>query len=951
MKPIHLTMSAFGPYSGVENIDFKKFDNGLFLITGDTGSGKTTIFDAVVFALYGEASGNIRKSNMLRSDFADEDTETFVELVFQNNGKEYYIKRIPEYLRKKKRGEGYIKKSGEAVIKFPDGRVVSKYNDVTKEVTDILGVTKEQFTNIAMIAQGDFMKLILAKTEDRSKIFRNIFNTGRFLGIQENLLSEMKKRYVLNKDFENSIFQYERDTVCDSNSSYYNFYKNLLENRDINEIEDFIELVSDVISKDEENKKKIKENKVIYEKFSDIFNELVALYKDVESLTKKLQELESKSALNETDLSELEREIVEYKKDITIRDKKYIEVSQLKDKLEEYEALDKVSREKDDCEKKKKSLSDKLKKSEALCEKSEQRLSELKDITGRINDSKLKNSEDEINLNKYLEKSKLLNEINDKYIEKERLKEIYEELKSDFQVKENILELSKAEADKKEKLFMREQAGIMAMDLSEGEKCPVCGSVTHPEKAVLSMDSPTQEEVKKAKLSVEKNTRILQKAADKCSHAKGQLEKAVEEYNIKINIAKDVQWDISWDNDISIISKIKENTDKVITEIKQNISQRNDFIKKYDNLSELIKEESKIYDNAISERDRCKEEERLCEINLISIKADYENIKKGLKFDTIKEANKEIKDLEKYINSYDKQLKDMENKRNRLISEKAGYAAEVKIYEKDKKSTEKKINEKLRISEDRLREYNYENENFELFMEHKDIGIIKSIKSDVDRDKDKADKCMADCEYRIKINKTALSNIRSVIKNREAVIDEYRIYKKLSDVSNGNISGKDKITFERYVQGTYFEYIIAAANKRLAEMTEGRYELLKRKDNNLKSQSGLELDIKDAYTGKVRSVNTLSGGEAFKASLSMALGLSDVVQGCVGGIKIDSMFIDEGFGSLDKESLEQAIGILDRLGCGDRMIGIISHVNELGDWIDRKIVVEKSHSGSNVKFL
>lgn len=951
MKPIHLTMSAFGPYSGVESIDFQKFDKGLFLITGDTGSGKTTIFDGIVFALYGEASGNIRQSNMLRSDFADEDTETFVELVFQNNGKEYYIKRIPEYLRKKKRGEGYTKKSGEAVMKFPDGRIVSKYTDVTKEVTDILGVTKEQFSNIAMIAQGDFMKLILADTKERSKIFRNIFNTGRFLGIQERLEKEMKSRYVSNKEFENSIFQYERDTVCVSNSSYYNFYKNLLDNRDINEIEDFIELVSDVISEDEKNKKKIREDKAIYEKLSDIFNELLDLYKDFESDTKKLQELEKKSDLKDATLSELETKIAEHNKNKSIRDKKYIEVSQLKEKLEEYEALDRISGKKDEYDKKKKSLEKKIKKAETLCKKSEQRLSELKDITVRINDSKLKNSEDEIDLHKNLEKSKLLNEIIDKYMEKERIKGLYEELKTDFQIKENILESSKAEADKKEKLFMREQAGIMASDLSEGQKCPVCGSLTHPEKAVLSMDSPTQEEVKKAKLSVEENTQILHKAADKCSHTKGQLEKAEEEYNIKINMAKDVQWDISWDNDIGSIIKIKENTDKIISEIKHNIKERNDFISQYNNLSELIEEENKAYNSAVSETGSCKEEERLCEIDFISVKAEYENIKKGLKFDTKGEANKEIKELEKYINSYDKQLKDMENKCSELAKEKAGYAAEVKVYEKDKKSIEKKINEKLRISEDRFREYKYRNENFELFRENKDISIIKGIKSDVEREKDKADKCMADCEYRIKINKTALSNIRSVMKNREAIIDEYRTYKKLSDVSGGNMSGRDKITFERYVQGTYFEYIIVAANKRLAEMTEGRYELLKRKDNNLKSQSGLELDIKDAYTGKVRSVNTLSGGEAFKASLAMALGLSDVVQGCVGGIKIDSMFIDEGFGSLDKESLEQAIGILDRLGCGDRMIGIISHVNELGDWIDRKIVVEKSHSGSKVKFL
>lgn len=969
MKPIYLKMSAFGPYSGVESIDFKKLDKGLFLIMGDTGSGKTTIFDGIVFALYGEASGNIRQSNMLRSDFADEETDTFVEFIFQNNGKEYYIKRSPEYPRKKKRGEGYTKKSVEALMKFPDGRIVSKYSDVTKEVTDILGVTKEQFTNIAMIAQGDFMKLILANTEERSKIFRDIFNTRKFLGIQKQLESEMKTRYISNKEFENSIFQYEGDTICDDNSIYYDSYKKLLEDRDINVVNDFIELLVSIISEDEENKKSIKESKSIYEKLSDILNELIGLYKENELNKKKLQELDDKSAINERSSSELQKEIITHEADRATRDEKYIEVSQLNSKLEEYEESDRIFGEKQEYEKKKKSIEDNLKKAETIWRESEKKLQELKDINIKVNDNILKNKEYEISLNEYVSKNKLLSEIIDKYKETEELKSHYKVLKKDYQTKENILKLAKEEADRKEILFFREQAGIMARDLSEGEKCPVCGSVTHPKKAMISINAPTQEEVKNAKSLVEDNTQILQDAADKCSHTKGLLEKAVEEYDIKINLAREVQWneiqlkelqlneykpkEIQWDidlwkNGINLVSEIKKKIEEKIAEMKINIKQSNDFISRYDNISELIEKEKKIYDKAVSDTEKYKTEERECEIQLVSVNADYDNIKKGLKFSTKGEAKNEIKILEKFISSYDKKSKEIDDKNSRLINEKTSYAAEMKLYEKEKKSIAKKINEKLKILDERYGENKHISNSFELFKQHKDIDIIRSIKSDVEKDKDRIDKSLANCEYRIKNNKNTLSKIKSGMKDREEVINEYRMYKKLSDVSNGMITGKEKITFERYVQGTYFEYIIKAANKRLAEMTDGRYELLKRKDNNLKSQAGLELDIKDAYTGKTRSVNTLSGGEAFKASLSMALGLSDVVQRCVGGIKIDSMFIDEGFGSLDKESLEQAIGILSRLGMGDRMIGIISHMNELGEWIDKKIVIEKSHNGSRV---
>lgn len=949
MKPIHLTMSAFGPYSGVESVDFTKFDKGLFLITGDTGSGKTTIFDGIVFALYGEASGNIRQSNMLRSDFADEETDTFVEFVFQNNGKEYYIKRSPEYFKKKKRGEGYTKKSGEAVIKFPDGRIVSKYKDVTNEVTDILGVTKEQFTNIAMIAQGDFMKLILAKTDERSKIFRDIFNTGRFLDIQKKLDSEMKNRYVANKDSENSILQYERDVICSDSSWYYDSYKKLIDDHNINMLDGFMEILEAIITEDEENRKNIKESRNVYEKLSDIFNEIIELYKKKESDKKKLQELEDKSAKNEISISELKKEIAMHQADRVLRDEKNAEVSKLNNKLEEYEELDRVIDKKQKCEQKKKSIGDELKKSVTLCDKAEKKLCELKDISNKVSDNILKNKEYELSLSKYLSEDKLLSEIIDKYNETENLKSDYEALKKDYNAKENILRLSKEEADRKEILFLREQAGIMARDLTEGEKCPVCGSVTHPEKAVVSINAPTQNEVENAKELVENNTKILREAADKCSHSKGLLEKAVEEYNIKLNHAKD-NWDTAlWNNDINIISEIKAELGKNISELKISIKQSDDFVNKYSNISELIEKEQKAYDKAVSDMEKYKQEERECEIQLVSVKSDYENIKKGLKFSAKEEAKKKIRLLEKFISSYDKHSKDIDDKNIRLTEEKAGYATEIKLYKKEIKSIEKSIDEKFKILYEKYGDNKYTGESLKIFKENEDTGIIKNVRTDVEKEKSVIDKNLTECEHRIKNNKSALTKIKSVIKDRESVVNEYQMYKKLSDVANGTVAGRDKITFERYVQGTYFEYIIMAANKRLAEMTEGRYELLKRKDNNLKSQSGLELDIKDAYTGKIRSVNTLSGGEAFKASLSMALGLSDVVQRCAGGIKLDSMFIDEGFGSLDRESLEQAIGILDRLGKGDRMIGIISHVNELGEWIDKKIIIEKSHNGSRVK--
>lgn len=935
MKPISLTMSAFGPYSGVERIDFRQLDKGLFLIMGDTGSGKTTIFDGIVFALYGEASGSIRQSSMLRSDFAEEETETFVELTFENYGKTYYIKRSPEYFRKKKRGEGYTKKAGEAVLQCPDGRVISKYSDVTAEVTEILGVTKEQFTNIAMIAQGDFLKLILAKTEERSKIFRDIFNTGRFLNVQKKLEQEMKERYAANKTFENSIFQYAGDTTCDVHSEYYPQYRNLLEERNIHAMEVFTELIEKIILEEEQNQKTIEDRKDKKEKELESINDMLRLWKEYQENEQKLQELHRKVEENERAAAELSEERIILQQDKAMREETYLKVSQLTSQLEEYALLDKTYQEKETCSRQKKEIVDKLKQCDTEKKKAEKELETLNDIRHKFNDSVLQQKEYEIRYQEYAVKDKLLTDLSDKYSEAERIRRDYEAAKADYLEQEVILREAKEDADRKEALFLREQAGIMAEDLAEGEKCPVCGSLEHPAKAVISANAPTQEEVKRAKTFVETNRAALQQAAEKCSHTKGLLEKAAEEYERRLYEAGEVQ-------SIHQIKNMKQQIEQDILAIKRDMQKVNDFIQKYEHIEEWIDKQKRDFDALVSDREKYQQMQKECEVQFVSLETMYENIRKGLKFAARKEADREIKVLEKFIHNYDKRLNDMTEQEYKLTRERTRYDTEIKLYTKEKQSNGRKLRNALnRLAEN---DSSMQADIFdETYMEQ-----LKHMKSDTEKDISKLEKCAGNCEYRIRSNKNAVSRIRSGMKEREAVLAELLMYQKLSNVANGTISGKEKITFERYVQGTYFEYIIMAANKRLAEMTEGRYELLKRKDNNLRSQAGLELDIKDAYTGKIRSVNTLSGGEAFKAALSMALGLSDVVQSYAGGIRIDSMFIDEGFGSLDRESLEKAIQILNRLGNGERMIGIISHVNELGEWIDKKLMIEKSSSGSRI---
>ncbi|MDY2607765.1 MAG: SMC family ATPase [Lachnospiraceae bacterium] len=956
MKPIYLEMSAFGPYSNVENVDFTRINNELFLISGDTGSGKTTIFDAIVFALYGEASGNIRQSNSLRSDFADDDTETYVELTFECNGKEYYIRRSPEYLRKKKKGTGYTKKAADAILKYPDGRVVTKASDVTDNVVDLMGITKEQFTNIAMIAQGDFLKLILAKTDDRSKIFRDIFNTGKYLDIQSRLKTEMFERKEINSKFEESIFQYENDTVCDEASEYSKEHKLMISEKNINSIDEFIKLIDKIIESDKRVKIQADDKRKKYDELHKNISELIRLYKEKTDKSAEIEKLKSTIIKDNSAIEETTRALDEHNAKRDERDKNFILYNEINSKLDEYEKLDITIKKELELRENNEKQNAGLIKLEKETEKLKKDLDNLKSLEKEYHNILKLLNEYKLNQNDCVNKNTLLEELIKRKQNIEKLYKSLEKEKQKYLEKEKNVDNAKAIADKTEKSFLRAQAGIMAKDLEEGKKCPVCGSLTHPEPAKLSLEAATQEEVKEKKKIAEDLVKELEKVGSDCSHIKGKLEtekSMYEESGKKISDLVDY-------NDYKEVESLSDKFKCEIAELNSKILKYNQFIHENDNISDkIIKCEEKISSNA----SKIQSATDKINVNLIEIaktNTEVEKIKQGLKYPTKQAAQTEINRLNAEIKKYDKASEQLSDKLRELNEEKKGLEGQIKAIGNEIESIDTKISGHIINLKDKVQNSDKEDivseNNVVICIEDRKINwqdtqAVINEKKIIEKDLEVLEEMSVNAEYRIRNNEKAIANIRKTFNERKNVIKEYLIYQKLSNVANGMISGRDKITFERYVQGTYFEYIINAANKRLTEMTDGRYELLKKKDNNLKAQTGLELDIKDAYTGKVRGVNTLSGGEAFKASLSMALGLSDVVQGYAGGIKLDSMFIDEGFGSLDHESLEKAINILNDLSDGKRMIGIISHISELNERIDKKIHIEKSNEGSRISCL
>lgn len=956
MKPIYLEMSAFGPYSNVENVDFTKINNELFLISGDTGSGKTTIFDAIVFALYGEASGNIRQSNSLRSDFADDDTETYVELTFECNSKEYYIRRSPEYLRKKKKGTGYTKKAADAILKYPDGRVVTKASDVTDNVVDIMGITKEQFTNIAMIAQGDFLKLILAKTDDRSKIFRDIFNTGKYLDIQSRLKTEMFERKEINSKFEESIFQYENDTVCDEASEYSKEHKLMISEKNINSIDEFIKIIDKIIESDKRVKIQTDDKRKKYDELHKNISELIRLYKEKTDKSAEIEKLKSTIIKDNSAIEETTRALDEHNAKRDERDKNFILYNEINSKLDEYEKLDITIKKELELRENNENQNAGLIKLEKETEKLKKDLDNLKSLEKEYHNTLKLLNEYKLKQNDCVNKNTLLEELIKRKQNIEKLYKSLEKEKQKYLEKEKNVDNAKAIADKTEKSFLRAQAGIMAGDLEEGKKCPVCGSLSHPEPAKLSLEAATQEEVKAKKKIAEDLVKELEKVGSDCSHIKGKLEtekSMYEESGKKISDLVDY-------NDYKEVESLSDKLKGEIAELNNKILKYNQFIHENDNISDkIIKCEEKINTNTLEIQSATDK----INVNLIEIaktNTEVEKIKQGLKYPTKQAAQTEINRLNTEIKKYDKASEQLSDKLRKLNEEKKGLEGQIKAIGNEIESIDTKISGHIINLKDKVQNSDKEDivseNNVVICIEDREIDwqdtqAVINEKKVIEKDLEVLEEMSVNAEYRIRNNEKAIANIRKTFNERKNVIKEYLIYQKLSNVANGMISGKDKITFERYVQGTYFEYIINAANKRLTEMTDGRYELLKKKDNNLKAQTGLELDIKDAYTGKVRGVNTLSGGEAFKASLSMALGLSDVVQGYAGGIKLDSMFIDEGFGSLDHESLEKAINILNDLSDGKRMIGIISHISELNERIDKKIHIEKSNEGSRISCL
>lgn len=919
MKPCKLIMNAFGSYADETVIDFELFgDNGLYLITGDTGAGKTTVFDAISYALYGGASGSYRNnSRLLRSDFADEDNKTFVELNFLNNGEKYTIRRECGYKKQTKSGN-YTDVSEQAFLTLPQGTVISGKNAVDEEIKNILGIEKNQFSQIVMIAQGEFQKLLTAQTVERMAIFRKIFNTHFYVNFQEKLKQKSKNAYVELQEVKKSIFQYINDIVInDDFPELQTEINSILQNENLYISENFLDLLKESIKKDETLNKHLKKNSDNLNKQKETTIKELQQAITVEKTSIELEELNKKLLTLNNDIEKNNKLFEEEKGKENERTELFTLINAIKDDFGKYEKL--TQYEKDFSSEKtsydnenNKLLSMKEIYNKKCCEYNNNKaeLEKLIDVDLLIERNKTQIETTKSNI-------ETATKLTEKYDDFLTSKKKYDRETCELKKLQKEYEQKQTNADVIFKKYTANIAGILAKDLKENEQCPVCGSKHHPSPATGNDENITKEDYEKAKNELTSVQDRNIKQAQKVSSLKAELNLTEKQLTDEL-FAKFQLKDIS-KAEITLSSYIKELSIflKNLSEEERSLNKKSTRKKELDKAIKEFDTDKKKNEELISSK-----EKEIMDINIKinEIKANINSIKQILKYSSEKEARNAFEENTKKLSEMNKKLAELEKEQNNLNN---------KLVEINTKINEKK--ESLKdiefYSKEALEEQKSKLEN--------DIKNIEEEKNTV--------------YFRHETNNKLYSDISKQYEKLNKISERAGILDNLSRTANGELKGKLRISFENYVLSSYFNMILIAANKRLKDMTSGQYELKRSDKKSGTAQTGLDLDVFDSYTGKERNITTLSGGESFKAALALALGLSDTVQRQSGGIKVDTMFIDEGFGSLDSDSLSQTMKILSELSGNKTLIGIISHVGELREQIDKKIIVTKTQKGSKLR--
>lgn len=909
MRPIRIEMSAFGPYAGKQTVEMDRLGtSGIYLITGDTGAGKTTIFDAIVFALYGTASSDRRSGDMLRSRYAEPDTPTEVKLVFAYRNKEYEIRRNPTYQRPKLRGEGMTQENASAELRLPGGEIITRTGEVDEKIREILGMTRDQFMQIAMIAQGDFLKLLLAKTEERRKIFSSIFRTGRYARLEERLKQETRQARKTYDDLVREIgFEQERARLPEGTDR-----SGLRDEEYLQAIEKFRDEAGKRLEEGEKKQELLRGE-------LDALAARILAAEEQEKRKKTLEETRQQRTKLQAAAEQRKQELEAARSREPEAKEKEARLHVEQDRLQQYDRLEELKRQKNEGEKKQ--VSD-----EAARKKLEEA---RKVLTQQIQDCRQKIKEKEALAGKAAalsgEKERLRSQ-GTEYNELKTLLEAYEEASEKW----NRAAVTYQAACGKEqefgesyrrqhRAFLDDQAGILAAELAENQPCPVCGSQHHPSPAVKTDDAPTRETVEQSQKRWEESKTAMDEAGRKAAALRGTRDSSLQHMEEKakgLNMPTEpvTLKETLMEEQKRFRSKWKEVTEalaasEAAAEAKVVLEE------KLETLQRKQEEDEEAYRKLELESARLQEQ-------IENLAKNYADLKETLPYLDRESARKAVTLLDREIREIREAVQSAEE--NEKAAAGRIQEAEGRMDELQKQIREGESAESMTSAELQENQKKKKGEQLRLQAEAKEDNLIWET------------------------NSAAAGSIRKLSGEREQAARKYSMLQNLADTANGNLSGKQRIQLETYVQQQLFDRILVRANTRFRVMSGGQYDLVRRKEYQKNQQSGLDLDVVDHYNGTTRSVSTLSGGESFMASLSLALGLSDEIQESAGGVQMDALFVDEGFGSLDEETLDQAMKAIQTLAeDGGRIVGIISHVTELQNRIDRQLLVRKMKSGGS----
>lgn len=1003
MMPISLTLSAFGPYPDTITIDFESFqEDGLFLITGPTGSGKTMIFDAMIFALYGKTSGQIRQTDSLRCDHALNEIPTFVEFSFSLHQQNYTIKRNPKYYLEGKK----TPKQPSALLTLPDGKMVEGIKEVNQKMISLLGVDDQQFKQICMIAQGEFTKLIMASSDEREKVLRELFHSETYQKLEEKLKVHLKtyqdkydlllnKRKDLMQELQvedhQEYLSKQTKLIASQQKEYDDLKKDLdqkkqqlqlyrLQNQRLIQLKDLKQQFQDLkkqendyqeLNKTVDTLKKAQETNYLYISYIKQQKKLQTLKLNQEDFLKQLKKLEK-----DYQEKKVQADFLDYKQQTKEKLQNQIQetkqlINQIYQYQNDYQNLQTLKQQYRMLDEEHKLFLKKKEKFENGLQRDQERIQSEQQVQSKYELIK----QQYVRLN---EQKVKVHQLSDYYDQILKLNENKSDLQEEYTVVEKQVDHEKMQYNQMEKLYFRKQAGIFALQLKEDQPCPICGSLHHPHPAQIEKEGITKEKLDQQAKKVKQQEHRLQDILQKIllsNQKKEMLVKQTKQLSSELNIQEEISKEI-FIKELDHLSKDEKRMKKEYLELQDELK----YIQKLKKSVALSLKDMSTYESKELKQAQSLEniqvqihqlsgklDDSLRQYEIGEVNKNYQQVQKeyrqlSLEIETIQQ------DYEKVKNKYLEIKTKISSLNQQIIQEQEIYdeldnkyhtALDAFINEEEFLNLKTQINQ-ISILEKKYQDYlislkSLNEQIISLENEVKDSTYvdlsslsetIKEVNQQLREKNDDLEKLKIDYSLKEKM----IKDIQKINQQLEKDEDTYQRYLDLYNLASGKNNAR--VSIERYVLATYFENMLIYANVIMKQLSQGRYQLLRKDDAGKgRSQQGLELDVFDQESGNIRSIKTLSGGESFKAALSLALGLSRMVQDYAGGIELNTLFIDEGFGSLDSQSLDQAMNCLMELHHENKLIGIISHVSDLKDRIERQLVVERKQKQSVIQTI